>query len=227
VKDSLGAGTVVIPDEQSVREMGYELIDQMRPLARDSATNAELDTIRSSIEANREGVEIGISLSDTKGNVLVEAREKAIARNMLTVLKNSARGVALGFYGGIHVRKRPLSLPFENGQMFDYKSLAVRLMEAGVSVASISCEALSGSTSWRGMNRPLPPQAGNYRVSQHLTMEEVIAKVPTAEFFWLESAKQPALSFSVTNQNLAEIFDFVLFIKDATPMQNTCAPAEP
>ncbi len=62
LKGRLGAQAVVIPDEQTLRERGLGLVDQMTPLANEDSLRAELETIRSSILAYREGVEIGTSL---------------------------------------------------------------------------------------------------------------------------------------------------------------------
>jgi len=95
LKEKLGAHQVVIPDEESLRRTGLELIQKIKPLASEEGSKAELETIKSSIIANREGIEVGTSLP--KGNPLHESREGAIARNLLRVLKCAGEGGVLAF----------------------------------------------------------------------------------------------------------------------------------
>ncbi len=226
LKKRLGAQDITIPDAHTLPEAGIETVGKMKELADDESARGELETIRNSLVALGEGIEIGTSWGDTKGNVLAEPRERAIAQNMLNVLRNSNTGVMVGFYGVTHVCKKSYSFPLPDGRPFTYQPLALRLLQGGVTVAAIDCSALSGTVSWRGGIRNIPPQAPNFRLSENESMEQMLEKAPTARFFWVDLAKYPHSYNSVTQEKLAEVCDFLFLVRQATPMKNACMPQQ-
>jgi len=208
---------VHIPDESELAQNGLELVDRLLSRAVEPRLRGELQTVRNSLVAYREGFEA--ESGPTKGNVLMEAREEAIARNVLSVLKGSQRRVALGFYGSIHGRKKAEKLDLGTGP-FLYRSLASRLGETGVKVLSVYCWALSGSNFWRGTRNNIPSMVGSrVRVNETESLQQVMSEAPDANMFLVDLSKQPAF-----HDDVGGLYDFGIWLRVGSPMENACAP---
>jgi len=214
-----GARAVPVPSEARIARHGLETVDELARLTSDRTLQGELRTIRHSVLALRQGLEIGTRLN--KGNPLLEDREQAVTENIQDLLRQPACRVLLALYGYAHVWKRPTKaydgLP---GRGKDFYPLACRLEQAGVRTFSLSCHALSGRMRWRGQEIELPRLAGDVRLATGETLDQIVTAAPGAAFFYVDPARQKVSMRGLETAGLA--VDAFLFIARVTPMESRC-----
>jgi hypothetical protein len=219
LKEQLGANEVVLPPPGEVVAKGAAVVEQLQRLAVPPAAQAELRTIRLSLEALAQGFEVGIL--ESRGSPYLDSREQAITMNIAD-LAASGRPL-LVLYGADHVARSPRR---DGGPNRDqpFQPMALRLKELGISAYSLVTFPLGGARQWRGNRMTLPWSAADGHLSTGETFEALLKQGPTNASVFIdrkrEASRLPSLDIS-----RMDVDAYVLF--DTTPaMQNRCqAPA--
>ena len=212
-----GARAIRVPGESQIAERGLETVDELARLTSDRALQGELRTIRHSVLALQQGLEI--STRPHKGNPLLEDREQAITANIHDLLRQPGCRVLLALYGSVHAWKKPSKIQADSPGRYFYP-LAYRLEQEGVRTFSLACLALSGRMRWRGMEIELPPLAAGISLATGETLGQILTAVPGAAYFYVDTARQGVSMPGSDPAGLA--VDAFLFIAQATPMESRC-----
>jgi hypothetical protein len=219
IKEQLpGAVTVRIPDVKGIKKRGLKAVDDLRKLTDSPRLLAELRTVRYSVLAHQQGLEVGTR--GFKGSPYLDDREDAISSNIRDLLREpDCRGV-LALYGSDHVSKARRK---DGGPKRDrsFSPLALRLKESGVSVLSVVVFPLSGRMSWRGYAGELPYTARDGSLADRDTLDRVLAAAPGATVLYVDPKRQ---KIRLPSQDItAYVVDAFLLPASATAMEDRCA----
>jgi len=103
LQQRLRADRVRIPDVTEIKRLGLEAVAQLSQLPMDAATRAGLRTVAFSIQAYQQGLEIG--LGAPHGSPYLDAREEAVADNILDLVRGVNSRPLLVLYGSDHVSR--------------------------------------------------------------------------------------------------------------------------
>ena len=211
IRKQTGAA-VRVPEVKDIRKRGLRAVEDLERLTSDEQLRRELRTVRHSIRAYQQGLEVGTG--NFKGSPYLDDREEAISRNIQDLLRDpDCRGV-LALYGSDHVSKTPRK---DGGAKRDrpFSPLALRLEQAGVKVFSLVTFPLSGRSRWRGREWELPWTAGDASLENG-------GPLPQAAFLYVDPKRQPVKlpSQDVTRFNV----DAFLLFPVATAMEDRCPP---
>jgi hypothetical protein len=217
LKKALGApaSNLVIPEGAQFSKQAPELVDFMEGLTTDSEIINQLETVRYSLKAMAQGFEA--DTGPVRGFPGMEPREAGITNNVLYLLDKCSPGAALGFYGSVHVGKKPAALQVD-GEAFWYRSLAVRLEEQGIKVFSAYTVPLVGSMRWRGEEVELDGRAVSFRVPDGRSMVDLMGEVPGRPIFYID----PSVAVNARAFFDSGRFDCVVVFRSATPMVDVC-----
>lgn len=218
------ARSVVIPDEEDIRQHGLETIDELkRVMPMDRGLRGELRTIAHSIQAYKEGFEVG-ERPPFKGSPYLEAREEAVASNLSDVLKTpGCRGVLVQ-YGSDHVSKVRRKDGGPNRDSL-FEPMALRLERAGVKVFSLLTLPLSGTWQWRGRKGGMfwsPPDA---RLSTGEPLDQVLSAAQQAAYVYVDTRFE-RMQLPSQDLNGFQVDAYLLFAS-GTPLIDRCTVAKP
>jgi hypothetical protein len=212
------ASAVQVPDTAQIRDEGLGTVDELQKRAVEPETLAELRTIRQSIGAYRQGLEIGER--GFKGSPYLDDREDAISGNIQDLLRGPDCPAVLALYGADHVSKSPRG---DGGPSRDrpFSPLALRLEGAGVDVFSVVAFPLSGRTRWRGRDGALPWSASDGHLADGETLDHVLAAAPRASLLYVDPMRQ---SVQLPSRDISEYaVDAFLLLATGTAMKDDCA----
>ena len=215
----LVARTAAVPGVDEIKEHGLKTIEDLRRLLPlNSGLHRELRTIEYSIQAYRDGLEVGEG--PFKGSPYLESREEAIAANLKDVLTEPhCRGVLVQ-YGSDHVSKVQRK---DGGPKRDslFAPMALRLERSGVKVFSLLTVPLGGRWQWRGREGEMFWSPSDARLSTGEPLDQALAAAqhpsvlfvdPKLERMWLPS--HDLNGFRV---------DAYLLFASGTPLPDRCA----
>jgi len=90
---------------------------------------------------------------------------------------------------------------------------------------SVLCWPVSGRVSWRGKTADIPNLAAKHHLNENQSLEQLFTGVPTAKFLCVDLALQPDFLF-YGNEKPSGTYDFLVFIRNVTPMEDVCDPAQ-
>lgn len=213
-----GAAGVRIPGETGIRKQGLNTTQQLERLTTDQRLLRELRTIRHSIRAYQQGLEIGTGR--TLGSSYLDDREAAIAENIEDLLREPGCNGVLALYGADHVSRKPRKDggPERNRP---FTPLALRLEQVGLRVFSLVSFPLSGRAQWRGQKSEMPWTAKDGSLGNQETLDKVLEGVAAGSLLYVDPKRQPV---KLPSQDVtAFLVDAFLLLPAATPMENRCA----
>ncbi len=203
-----GAQSIPIPDARNIKGRGLRTVEKLRQrMPVGGGWHGEMRTIEYSIQAYREGLEIGVGQS--RGSPYLESREEAVAANLKDVLNQpDCRGVLVQ-YGMDHVSKAERN---DGGPGRDqpFAPLALRLERSGVKVFSLLTLPLGGTWRWRGKSGPLLWNASDARLSTGEPLDRVLKEAQYPSMLYVDP-KLERMRLPTEDQNRFEADAYLLF----------------
>lgn len=220
IKERVAAAAALrVPDAMGIRKHGLKVVDGLEKLPGAAPVSGELRTVRYSIIAYQQGLEVGTGAP--KGSPYLDAREEAISRNIQDLLHEQDCPAVLALYGSDHVSKAQRK---DGGPGRDrpFEPMALRLQQSGVKVFSLVTYPLAGHTSWRGRRGELPYAASDGSLADGETLDRVLAAAPGATLLYVDPRQQRVRLPS--QDATAYGVDAFLLLASATAMENRCVP---
>jgi hypothetical protein len=218
-----GVPSPPVSDVKELKDQGLRTVDALkRALTLDNSLHNELRTIRYSILAYRDGLEVDVG--QPKGSPYLESREQAIAANIKSVLAEpDCRGILVQ-YGSDHVSKvnRKDGGPNRNST---FAPMALRLERDGVKVYSLLTIPLSGNWQWRGRKGEMFWGPSDVRLSTGERLDEVLTSVQQHKFVFVDP-KVERLRLPSHDLNGFRV-DANLLFATGTPLQDQCSTGKP
>ncbi len=212
-----GADSVRIPATSALKRHGLEAVAALERLRPSTQVLRELRTIRYSILAYLQGLEVGTR--HFKGSPYLDEREEAIAENVRDLLRQADCPAVLALYGSDHVSKAARK---DGGPRRDrgFAPLALRLEQSGLKVFSLMAYPLAGRTSWRGSETEIPYSADEGNLASGESLEHVLAAAPEATLLYVDPSRQ-RVKLPTQDASRAAV-DAFLLLASATAMDDRC-----
>ena len=225
LKDLIAAArSVAIPDVDDIKERGLKAVEDLkRVVPADPRLLAELRTIEYSIQAYRDGLEIG-DRPPFKGSPYLEAREEAIASNLKDVLRTRGCKGVLVQYGSDHVSKVRRKDGGPNRDSL-FEPMALRLESGGVKVFSLLTVPLSGTRQWRGQKEEMLWRPSDASLSTGESLDQVLSAAQRPAFLYVDPRLE---KIQLPSQDLNGFrVDAYLLFASGTALADRCTVRKP
>jgi hypothetical protein len=219
----LGEGLVIpLLREFSVwsKEDSVRLVDQLaRRCQGRELLEAQISTVKSSVEFYSEGARIGIGTP--VGDPTSSVREACLTNNILKTFSRIGRKPLLAFLGWHHVQKR---LTYEVPDPRLKGVVAQELISSGLKTFALGILGASGETNWRSGKFQLHSDMTTTQLPRGETLEEAWTRKPNCRIAYFDLRGNTSLRLNHISKNIParEVFDAVVIFREFTPIEEHC-----